>query len=161
MKPFLVGLATILMCGIWQNFAQDDALYLRKNLYLEFVAQEAAAAAAQYYDYMEYSQGRKVFNQIEGIKAVEYIIKSDLNLDVSFTPSVNSYWSDPITYQIFFYDDSNTVFPIIYTDSETNYVLTIGDPTIIVKINAGKGRYRLITTQPRAIRTAAHEWKSY
>jgi len=162
MKPFIIGLATFFLCLIGLVWHQDDILFQHQIHRLKWVAEEAAAAAAQYYDYEEYSQGRKIFNRVEGQKAAEYIIKDMLKLDEFFNPGPYSYWTDTISYEIFFYDDADLATgPIIYTDSDNFFTLAIGEPTVIVKINAGHGRYRTLPNPPIAIRTAAHEWQSY
>lgn len=161
MKQFIIFIATVFLCMTTLVFNQDEALYVRKNEQLKFVASEAAAAAGQYYNYSEYAEGRKVFNQPEAIRAAEHLIKYNLKLDNGFVPNGNSYWRDQITYQIFFYDDNNTVFPTLYTDPDNNFTIAIGDPTVVVRIIAGRGRFRLTSTEPIAVRTAAYEWKSY
>jgi hypothetical protein len=158
MKQFIVGLAIAILCTMSLCYTQDRNMHLRQLSKLKFVAEESAAAAAQYFDKVEYSEGRYVFNQVEGIKAAEYVMKYNLNLNDDFTPKSESYWTDKITYKIKFYDDLNTIYPFLYSDG--GIALTIGSPTVIVEINAGKTRYRLMSSPPIAVRTAAHEWKS-
>jgi len=161
MRQYIMGIAIILLCSIVMIYSQDDVFFLKNIQRVKFIAEEATAAAVLYYDSNEFSEGHKVFNRIEATKAAEYIIKSNMRLDNSFMPDSNSYWQDQIKYEILFFDDSNTTFPILYTDPDNDFTIAIGDPTIIVRINPGRARYRLITTQPIVIRTAAHEWKSY
>lgn len=160
MKNFILGISIVIFCTFGLVFAQDDNLFQSNIHKLKFIAKEAAAAAGQYYIDSEYAEGRVVFNRTEGIKAAEYIIKQQLKLDNSFNPLNNSYWRDHVTYQILFFDDSNTTYPTLYTDPDNSFTLAIGDPTVVVRINAGQGRYRTLSFQPRGIRTAAYEWKS-
>lgn len=162
MKYFIFGLAVILICTFFAVFQQDYNLHELQMDKVKFVAEEAAAAAAQYYSYQKYSDGIFVFTQSEGVKAAEYIIKTNLNLDNNFNPNPNNYWTDKITYQIQFLDDESVSFPYQYTDADTGRIETIVSPTVTVKINCGKARYRVPYIQiiPPSIRQAAHEWKN-
>jgi len=159
MKSFIIGLAMFLLSIGFTVFQHDYHLHQQHTYHLKFTAKEAAAAACQYFIASEYAEGRFVFNRQEGIKAAEYIIKSHLKLDNHFFPQDNSYWREQITYTIQFFDDANTTFPDIYQHEEGNFTLTITDPTVIITIDAGKPRYRLLDNPPNVIRTAAHEWK--
>lgn len=131
----------------------------RHLIQLKYIAEEAAAAAAQYHDSVEYSKGKKVFNRVEAIKAAEYVIKKDLNLDNNYIPMEGSYWTDKVTYTIDFFDDSNTIYPYLYSHSSGMFTLAIGDPTVVITINVGKPRYFIATPPNNMFRTAAHEWK--
>lgn len=141
-------------------FQQDYNLHQLHSDNIRYVAEEAAAGAAQYFNLSKYADGIFEFNQAESIRAAEYIIKKDLKLNGDFTPIANTYWQDQITYTIEFFDDTNTVYPYLYTSPVANYTETIAEPTVIVTINCGTPRYRVpFVNPPDAIRLAAHAWK--
>jgi len=161
MKTYIVGVAVIILATSFLCFQFDYNLHQQQIHSLKFTCEEAAAAAAQFYIKEEYAEGYKVFNKEEGIKAAEHIIKSHLRLNDDFTPKADSYWTDRATYQIYFFDDSNTVYPALYEDDSSLFTVVITDPTVIVKINAGKGNYRIqnLKNISSSIQIAAHEWK--
>jgi hypothetical protein len=158
MKIFLLWISLLLVSFIFLQYVDEYNRAERHLLRLKYVAEEAAAAAAQYQDNLQYSNGRKVFNQVEGIKAAEYVIKESLNLDNNFVPQAGSYWRDKITYRIEFFDDSNTAYPMLYSHPSSRFTLAIGDPTVIVTINAGRPRFSIAPEPSNLFRTAAHEW---
>ncbi|WP_291633734.1 hypothetical protein [Clostridium sp.] len=160
MKQFIVGWAIVLLSLNWLSYKQDNYMHQEQMLRLKRVCQEAAVAGAQYFDKSQYRYGKYVFNQSEGTKAVEEIIKYNLKLDNNFVPLANTYWQDKITYTITFLDDSNTVYPLLYTDPSGMLTHAITSPTVVIAINAGKTRYRLITNPPTAFRVSAHAWKT-
>lgn len=159
MKHFIVGWAIVLLCLNAMIYRQDSHMFQRQLIKLKFVCEEAAAAGAQYYVKTEYKNGYFVFNKEEGTKAAEYIIKTQLKLNNELMPLVDSYWRDKVTYTITFYDDSNIVYPYLYTHSSGALAHVVTSPTVIVSINAGKARYRQMISPPTAIRVAAHAWK--
>lgn len=148
---------------VYQQEFSMNQLMLRDA---KFVAEEAAAGAAQYIVRTEYAEGRYIFNQTEGKKAAEYIIKQNLNLNDDFTPKTGSYWTEKITYTIEFIDDT-TLIPAggaqLYTNAPYGFTQTMTAPTVVVTLNCGRARYSapysLTTTPSRVI--AEHEWKDY
>jgi len=161
MKVFIIGLAVVIVCTYFIVFQQDYNLNQLENMEVKFVAEEAAAAAAQYYDKLSFSNGIYKLNPIEGTKAAEYIIKKDLKLNDDFTPIADTYWTDRITYTIEYFDDTNTTYPLEYNNASISYTDTVVAPTVIVTINCGRAKYRvpyIINTQQN-IRAAAHEFK--
>lgn len=159
MKSYIVGIALFIVFMIFTFYQYDYNMYQEQVYNLKFVAEEAAAAAAQYVYVSKYAEGDLVFNYEEGILAAEYIISKNLKLDDNFFPKVNTYWQEQIKYNIYFFDDSNSTYPVLYEDIGTNFILTITEPTVVIKINAGKPRYKLINSLPDTITTSAHEWK--
>lgn len=135
-------------------------MHQEQMLRLKDVCQEAGAAGAQYFDKYQFSNGKFVFNQLEGTKAAEEIIKYNLKLDNNFVPLPNTYWQDKVTYKITFLDDSNTIYPFLYTDPSGMLTHAITTPTVVVSINAGKTRYRTISNPPSAFRVSAHSWET-
>lgn len=161
MKPFIVGFATVLLSVFILVFNQD---YRQNNYYckeLKYVAEEASASASLFTNSTDYSNGCIVFNQIEGNKAVKAQIINLLRLDNSLNPLSNSYWTDTISYKVYYFDDSNTSYPFLFKDTDTLFTQVVTDPTVVVTINAGKGRYRipLFKNTGNFIRSAAHELK--
>jgi hypothetical protein len=159
MQELLISWALVIVCmtGI---FGQEDINAHQRQLgKLKFVCEESAAGAAQFRVESQYSIGKYVFNQAESIKAAEYYIKKDLNLDNNFNPIGNNYWTDKITYTIEFFDDSNTAFPYLYKHPSGAMTQVLASPTIVITIYAGKPRYRNIKNVPNSFRIAAHAWK--
>lgn len=159
MKYLIIGVAVAVLFCYVLVYNEDHRAAQRYNNELRFVAEEAAAAAAQYFNKEQYGLGKYQFNQAEGIKAAEYVIKKNLLLDNDFNPLPESYWTEKVSYTIEFFDHLNTTFPILYEHQASNYSLALGDPTVVVTLNAGKGRYRLLDT-PDMIRTSAFTQKS-
>jgi len=91
-------------------------------------------------------------------------------------PVPNSYWSKNIECKVYFYDDSGIckvyangspereeafTYGDSHTDDWTSYTIVISDPTVVVTINAGPGRFRLkfLDPLPDIIRSSSHEWE--
>lgn len=161
MKSYIMGLAIFLISISFTIFQQDYNLHQQHLYNLKFSAEEAAAAAAQYLDMVQYKNGSLVFNQAEGTKAAEYIIQQQLKLDENFAPTIGSYWQEQVKYKIEFFDDSNSTFPFLYTHETNMLSITVTEPTIVVTIDAGNPRYRMFANPPNAIRVASHSWKGY
>lgn len=160
MKPLIVGLAIVILFTAFTIYQQDNNTYIRQLEYLKYIADECADSAALYYNTTEFGEGRKVFNQDEGIKAIEYMLKDYLNLYDDLTPKDNSYWVDPIEYNVYFFDYSNTTFPTLFTEPITGYVKSITEPTVVVTINAGRPKFRLpFLSADDAVRTSAYEYQ--
>lgn len=168
MKWFIIGGAIIVICAWFMLFQNDNDRHLLESEHVKFTAQEAAAAAAQYFMADDFAEGWYVFNEAEGKLAAEYVIKSNLELDDNFEPSTSSYWSEKVTYTIEFFDDNSiantgscTGYPCLYTHDTTDFSLAITVPTVIVTIYAGESRYVVLDNPPTVYRTGAHEWKDY
>lgn len=161
MKPLIVGMAIVLLFTAFILFQQDHNKYIRELERLKFIADECSASASLFFDTVEFSEGRKVFNRTESIKALEYILKANLKLDDELKPLPNNYWRDTVKYDVYFFDEGNTTFPFLFTDPKTNYVKTLVEPTVIVTINTGKPRYRLsFVTLTDTIRSSAYEYET-
>jgi len=162
MKSFIVSIALILLFNIYTVFQIDSDTYRRQLERLKFVAEECADSAALYYDLEAYSQGKIIYNQDEGIKAIEYMLKTHLKLDDSLKP-VSGYWQDQIQYDVYFIDEKNYTFPYEFPyefiDARTGYKMYIFEPTVIVTIEAGRGRMRLpFLSINSSIRSSAYEY---
>lgn len=161
MKPFITGVASLLLSLLFYLFLHDYNLNKQALIDLKVVCEEASVAGALFIDEAEYGEGRTVFNQTESIKAIEAIIIAMLELDDDMTPTHNTYWQDQIKYKPYFYDDSNTTYPCLFEDADTGYTVLIKSPTVIVTINAGAGRYSLpmLRTNQDNIRSSSHVWE--
>jgi hypothetical protein len=162
MKPFIIGIATILLSIMVMVFNQDYRINKRHSNDLKNVADEAAVSGALFTNLDDFKEGRIVFDRTEGIKALEYKIKKSLYLDDNFNPLDESYWTEKVTYNVYFFDDSNTTYPYQFVDSSTDYTFRVTQPTVIVTINAGKGRYRITAFKSSGsfTRSGAYEWKN-
>ncbi|WP_113672779.1 hypothetical protein [Vallitalea guaymasensis] len=159
MKPFIFTLAMLILFSIFLTYQTDNNNYNRQLEKLKQVADECSAAAGLFYDEEAFSAGLTIYNQEEGKKAIEYIIKKNLNLIDEHSPSDRSYWKDAINYKVVFFDNSNTVFPHSYTDDLNRFSKLIAEPTIIVEINAGKPPFRLkFLKLKNAVRSSAYEY---
>ena len=160
MKDFILTLALVIIGTNFLVFNQDNNMYQQQMLRLKYVCENASDAGAQYIDEEQYKNGKFVFNQVEASKAIKDVIITDLKLDNNFIPLSNTYLKDKVTYSISFYDDSNSDFTnnITYKDPEGLLTHKIKSPTVVVSINAGRARYRIISNSPYIIRTSAHSW---
>lgn len=160
MKTFLMGAAMVLLFTLFLYFQEDHDRFQRYDFRAKYAAEEAAAAAAQYIQNDQYGEGKLVFNQEEAIKAAEYMLKTHLSLDNQFKPIPGTYWLDQMSYKIEFFDESNTTFPKLYEHESNYFTMVITDPTVVITVNLGRPRYRVVfKNAPPVFRTAAHTWK--
>lgn len=160
MKPFIIGLALFFVSMVFTIFQQDYNIHQEQTYNVKFTALEAANAASQYIMVDSYKEGKLVFNQIEGTKAAEEIIKSQLKLDENMMPLTGSYWQEQVKYSLEFFDDANAVFPFLYNSKQVPFSLTITNPTVVITIDAGQPRYRVkYSNLSDVTRIAAQEWK--
>lgn len=175
MKPLIVGLALTILFTSFSIYQLDNNRHIRESEILKYVADECSASGSLYFDKAEFSIGKKVFNDIESLKAIEFIIKKSLHLDDSFNPLPNTYWTETIVFDVYYFDDSLTMrkytngvlveqnsfnYPYLFVDSKTSYTKAISEPTVIVTIDAGKPRYRLLFLTPtNVIRSSAYEYQ--
>ena len=161
MKPFIIGVATLLFSIMVYSFTHD---FMQNKYYykdLKYVCEESSIAGSLFINTNDYRDGRIVFNQSEALKAIDEQIKGMIRLDNSLQPLINSYWVDKIIYKTYFLDDSNTTYPYTFIDPDTNFTKSVVGPTIVVTINAGKARYNLPLFKNNAnnIRSSAHTWE--
>src|SRR5665648_149469 len=102
MKPIIVGVSIILLCCYVFIFWYDLGEARAKNYELKYVAGEVSVSASLFISDEEFSNGKKVFNQVEGNKAIKHQLKNLLKLDESLNPLPNSYWQDTITYRVYY-----------------------------------------------------------
>ena len=121
MKAFLFGLAAFIFSLFVWLFCHDYNLNHMYYMQLRTATEEASVAAAMFIDPQEESEGKIVFNQEEGHKAIRAIIKSMLKTNDSLIPVKESYWQEQISYNAYFYDDSNTTYTHYFTEPETGY----------------------------------------
>lgn len=158
MKTFIFALALVLLFNIFCVYQMDTDTHRQQLERLKFVAEECADSAALYYDLEAYAQGKIIYNEKEGNKAIEYMLKKHLNLNDSFVP-VSGYWQDKIEYDVYFIDERNYTFPYEFIDARTGYKMYIFEPTVIVTIEAGRGRMRLpFLSINSSIRSSAYEY---
>ena len=163
MKSVVIGVGTIILSVFVFLSVSDLKIYQREHQDLKSVCEELSATGALYVDMNAYAEGNMVFNHDDATLAIQEQLKSLLSTDDSFTPLPNSYWRDDIDYKIYFWDDSNSTFPCLFTDPDTGYTVTLSNPAVIVTINAGSGRFHFpeISGAGNAVRTASHEWQQY
>ena len=143
---------------------------------LKYMCEELSATGASFFDREEYSDGYTIFKTDEGINAIKDQLTNLLSVDSSMTPVANSYWSKNIEYKVYFYDDSGICkvytngspdreeafnYGDLHKDDWTSYNTVISDPTVVVTIDAGPGRFRLkfLDSLPDIIRSSSHEWE--
>ena len=176
MKIFIVTIAVVILYSFILVFGQDYRQAQRVSYRLKYVCEELSATGASFYDQEKFSEGYTVFNAGEGSKAIKDQLTHLLLVDSDLTPVANSYWSKNIEYKVYFYDDSGICK--VYTngspdreesfsygsehkDDWTSYNEVIGDPTVVVTINAGPSRFRIkiLDPIPYMIRSSCHVWK--
>lgn len=163
MKPFIIGVGTLILSIFVSLTVSDVKTYQRYNFELKYACEELSATGSLYNDNEEYSNGRKIFNQTEAEKAIREQLKSMLTTDDFLKPLHNSYWTENIELHTYYIDDSNTTFPYLFVDPLTGYTVTFTMPAVAVTINAGNGRFTFpwLFDTGQAIRSASHEWKEY
>ena len=161
MKPFIVGMAILILSLFLYAFNSDLILNRHANADLRTVCEEASVAGTMFIYEDQYGNGNVIFNQDESKKAIEAEIKSMLRLNDDFTPFPASYWQDQVTYKAYFYDDSNTAYPYLFVDPDTGFTHLVKAPTVVITVNAGEARYSLQFLKNGAdnIRSAAHTWE--
>jgi len=175
-KIFIITVAVVILYSFTVVFTQDYRQAQRNSYRLKYVCEELSATGASFFDREEYSEGYTIFNTGEGINAIKNQLTSLLSVDSGMTPVANSYWSKNIEYKVYFYDDSGTLkvytngnpgreeaftYGDFHKDDWTLYSIVISDPTVVVTINAGPGRFRLkfLDPLPDIIRSSSHEWE--
>jgi len=176
MKIFIVTIAVVILYTFTLVFTEDYRQAQRNNYRLKYVCEELSSTGASFYDQEKYGEGYTVFNTDEGIKTIKDQMTKLLSVDSDLTPASNSYWSKNMEYMVYFYDDSGICK--VYTNGDlereesfsygsehkddwTSYNEVIGDPTVVVTINAGPGRFRIkiLDPIPDMIRSSSHEWE--
>jgi len=175
-KIFIITIAVVILYSFTVVFTQDYRQAQRNSYRLKYVCEELSATGASFYDLEEYSKGYTIFNTGEGIRDIKEQIASILSIDSSMIPVENSYWSKGIEYKVYFYDDSGIckvytngnlekeeafAYGDLHKDDWTPYNTIISDPTVVVTINAGPGRFRLnfLDPLPDIIRSSSHKWE--
>ncbi len=199
MKALIIGMSILIILILIITFWQDHLDYRLQAEYLKQCADEAAASAMLYYDnyYNENNDnpiklgknfGQIVFNESQGIEAIECILKNWLKLEGkgNLTPSSNSYYIDRIDYMVYFFnedldDDSKEIFSCnvyrngkkveiecfktnsriyMFTDSSLKYNKLITSANVIVTINAGRARFKLsFIKSPLLIRSSGYDYE--
>ena len=177
MKVFIVTVAVVILYSFIVVFALDYRQAQINSYCLKYVCEELSSTGASFYDQEKFGEGYTVFNTEEGIKAIGDQITSILSIDSSLAPVSNSYWSKNMEYMVYFYDDSlkrkvykdgylereeSFSYSQLHKDDWTSYDAVISDPTVVVTINAGPGRFRLklVDPIPDIIRSSSHEWEA-
>lgn len=198
MKAFIAGVAVLIILLLIITFWQDHLNYRLQAEFLKHCADEASASAMLYYDnyYNDDTEnpvkigknlGQVVFNESEGIKAIEYILKNWLKLEGvgNLTPKADSYYKDEINYTAYFFNEvideslgevfSCNVYKngkrideecfktinrsYIYKDNYLKYEKLITTANVIITINAGKARFRLaFIKEPILIRSSGYDY---
>ena len=176
MKIFIITVAVVILYSFTIVFTQDYRQAQRNSYRLKYVCEELSCTGASFYDREKYSEGYTVFDTNEGTEAIKDQLPNLLSVDSSMTPASNSYWSKNIKYKVYFYDDSGIckvytdgiltgeeafTYGDFHKDDWTSYNTVISDPTVVVTINAGPGRFRLkiLDPLPDIIRSSSHEWE--
>ena len=158
MKSFLMGIASFLFAMFFFLFLHDYNLNIYYLDELKFVCEEASVAGSSFIDWEEYGEGRIVFDYNKAEEAIDDVIIDMLDLESDMSPKDTSYWTSNITRDIIYYDDKLTSYPV--TDPNTG--LSITEPHVIVKINAGKPNYKLKYLNINDnIRISGHAWRPW
>ncbi|MDP4084727.1 MAG: hypothetical protein Q8934_08950 [Bacillota bacterium] len=162
MKWFILGTAFTLVATLTLIFQNDYNMHQEQMDYLKFVAQEASAAASQYFSEEKYGDGYLVYDQAEGEKAARSVIISLLKLNPDMTPSSNSYWKGVgnVTYDLEYFDESNYSFPFtyVYTHPKGQTTLVMNGPSVLIRINVGKAKYDWFQNDTDYYRIGVHSF---
>ena len=150
MKEFIIGAALMVVFTITVIFQNDYNIHQEKEQELKAIAQEAAAAAAQYFSLEEYGNGFYKFNEEQGRLAAESVIEDGLALDDNLRPTDKSYWKNTgqVTYDITFIDhDDYASFPqnIKYDHPRGQLDFLLYGPSVIITIHTGNAHYSSIS----------------
>lgn len=160
MKVFLFGIALFVIGVLYLHINQEENFMEEQDLKLHFVAQEAAAAAGQYFLPDPFAQGQYVFNQTQGNQAAQFIVEANLHLNDQLQPLQHSYWKGPVTVSIQYFDDSNTTYPYLYEHPSGDFAEVFDSPSVVVTINAGQPVVPMISKNPpNLFRVGAYTWK--
>lgn len=181
MKPFITGIALFILLIFMVVFQSDNLNCRLETENLKYCCDEAANSAALicYTDSeirsLNYLNGEKIFNELEAIKTIEYIIQNYLKTDAELIPLNTSYWTEKINYTVYFFDDDlkcsvytngtkvdefEFTYPYLFKDKDLQYLKSVGKANVIVTINAGHGRYRLsFIDSPIIIRSSGYEYQ--
>lgn len=170
---FVVGGALVLLLSWGQVFDQDMNMYTRASEKLKWTCQNASNDGAMYYNLIEYSNGKLVFDYSSGLKAIDKSVRDSLSLDASLSAPDDSYWGGDIKLDIYFYDDSLSMkhysgdvlidtkaftFPTSYLDNSNGFSTEIFKPTVVVKVTAPDRNFRVGSSNPIGLsRTASAE----
>ncbi len=177
MKVFIVTVAVVILYSFIVVFALDYRQAQINSYRLKYACEELSSTGASFYDQEKFGEGYTVFNTEEGINAIKEQMVSLLSIDSDLTPLDNSYWSKKMEYKVYFYDDSGICkvytngspdkeesfsYGQLHKDDWTSYAAVISDPTVVVTINSGPGRFRLkiLDPLPDTIRSSSHEWEA-
>jgi|GEM_PF-766708 len=199
MKAFITGIAVLIILILLITFWQDHLSYRLQAELLKHCADEASASAMLYYDnyYNNDTEnpikigknfGQVVFDESEGIEAIEHILKNWLKLEGkgSLIPKADSYYKDEINYTAYFFNEvldnsSKEIFncsvykngkkideecfktnnrSYLYKDSQLNYEKLITSANVIITINVGKASFRLsFIKEPILIRSSGYDYE--
>ena len=158
MKSFLMGIASFLFAMFFFLFLHDYNLNKYYLDELKFVCEEASVAGSSFINWKEYGEGRIVFDYNKAEEAIDDVIIDMLDLESDMSPKDTSYWTSNITRDIIYYDDKLTSYP----ETDPNTGLSITEPHVIVKINAGKPNYKLkFLNINDNIRSSGHAWRPW
>lgn len=180
-------------------FWQDHLNYRLQTEFLKHCADEASASAMLYYDNyynadtfnpvkLGKNYGQLVFNEEEGIEAIETVLKQWLKLDGhgKLTAQEDSYFKGEINYTAYFFNEvsdeklseifSCSVYKngnrieeqcfktkdrsYMYMDAELKYEKLITSANVIITINAGRASFRLsFIKEPIVVRSSGYDYE--
>jgi len=154
-------------------FTMDNDEYLMTQERYKVIVNDAADAAALYYDKESFADGIKVFNKASGNAAALDVIKSGLNLNDDLRGGISFLLQNPHDYYLYYFDGNGTYskykngslietssisYPCVFREDLTGYEKMVEEPTVIATIDAGYFHFReIFITDPRLIRTSGYE----
>lgn len=177
MKIFIITAAMSLLFSIFTIFQAENNNYLYFRDQLKMSANDAADAAALFYDEDNFSEGIKVFNKSDGNDVIAKILKDSLPVNDDFTFEDSNHIEGELHYTIYYFDGNETLttyengvllsstsitFPYTFEELSTNYTISVSEPMVVVTLDAGTYDYSLpVITDPEAIRTSGYEYIEY
>lgn len=176
MKAFIVGVAICILLVIFLFFIQCYHELKLQQINLKYCTDECSSTAALYYDEVlekNSLEGLKIFNENEGIKGVESIIDSYLNVNKDLNFVDNKIFKGSVHYSVYFFNGNGKcnvyqdgikessfsfTFPYLYKDKFLGYYKCISEPNVIVTINIGKYYSSIFTTNYDVIMSSGYEY---
>lgn len=150
MKSFITGLGlVILLCGFNAFQVEHDA-YLRAQYQIKVLCDDASSAGSLMLESPKYAIGERVYDQRAAEALIKQLIMLNMRLDSTLAPKVESFWDEVVAYTTYYVDDEQILsiykngvlqsqsafsYNTILTESCTEYMKLITEPTVIVAID--------------------------
>lgn len=175
MKNFIITLAILLAFATLIVFQTDSNNLATEKEKLKYVCEDASNAATLNINTESFGNGYLVYDYDKANEDLFNIIKLKLSLDQTNIPA--RYYTAPISYSVYYFDDTLVQKTYIngvkqdnkefrygdeWTEPVTGKVIRIEDPMAIVTISAGAPKMRLafLANKVTVSESSAYEYKT-